>query len=38
MRKSACFTRHRSFSGDTENLDTRLYDILERAITKMSVA
>ncbi len=38
MRKSACFTGHRSFSGNTENLDTRLYDILERAITKMNVA
>lgn len=36
--KSAYFTGHRSFSGNTENLDTRLYDILERAITKMNVA
>ncbi len=37
MRKSACFMRHRSFTGDTTNLETRLYDILERAITKKSV-
>ena len=38
MRKSACFTGHRSFTGDTENLDTRLYDILERAIIKKNAA
>ncbi len=37
MRKSACFTGHRSFTGDTTNLEARLYDILERAITKKSV-
>lgn len=36
--KSCCFTGHRSFTGDTTNLDTRLYDILERAINKKSVA
>lgn len=38
MRKSACFTGHRIFTGDTTNLETRLYDILERAIIKMTVA
>lgn len=38
MRKSVCFTGHRSFTGDTENLDTRLYDILERAIIKKNAA
>lgn len=38
MRKSACFTGHRNFTGNTKNLDTRLYDILERAINKKSVA
>ena len=38
MRKSACFTGHRSFSGNTTNLETRLYDILERAIIKKDVA
>lgn len=38
MRKSACFTGHRSFTGDTENLDTRLYDILEREIIKKNAA
>lgn len=38
MRKSACFTGHRNFTGNTKNLDTRLYDILERAITKKNVA
>ena len=32
--KSCCFTGHRSFTGDTTNLETRLYDILERAINK----
>ena len=37
MRKSACFTGHRSLTGDTTNLETRLYDILERAINKESV-
>ncbi len=37
MRKSACFTGHRSFTGDTTNLEARLYDILERAINKESV-
>ncbi|MCM1228432.1 MAG: SLOG family protein [Clostridium sp.] len=35
--KSACFTGHRSFTGDTTNLEARLYDILERVITKKSV-
>lgn len=38
MRKSACFTGHRNFTGNTTNLEARLYDILERAITKKSVA
>ena len=38
MRKSACFTVHRSFTGDTTNLETRLYDVLERAIIKKDVA
>ena len=32
--QSACFTGHRSFTGDTTNLESRLYDVLERAITK----
>ena len=37
MRKSACFTGHRSFTGDTTNLEARLHDILEQAITQKSV-
>ena len=35
--KSCCFTGHRFFTGDTANLEARLYDILERVITKKSV-
>lgn len=38
MKKSACFTGHRSFTGDTTNLEVRLYDILKRAINKQCVA
>lgn len=36
--QSACFTGHRNFTGDTTNLETRLYDILEQAITKKNVS
>ena len=36
--QSACFTGHGSFTGDTTNLEVRLYDILERAINKESIS
>lgn len=37
MGKSACFTGHRSLTGNTADLDKRLYNALERAITKENI-
>lgn len=35
--KSACFTGHRKLTGDTLQLEARLYNVLERAITNAGI-
>ena len=35
--RSACFTRHRNLLCDIENLQARLYDVLERAMNKAGI-
>ena len=34
MKKSVCFTGHRTIDGDREKLSARLYALLERLVTE----
>lgn len=35
--KSACFTGHRNLTGDISQLEERLYNVLERAVTNAGI-